>query len=59
MIWDVAKLMTIHAVLPSSNINKNEKKKNITQNPPTSVEVEMFFHARLAAVMHLLRREPD
>lgn len=51
--------MTIHAVLPLSNINKNEKKKNITQNPPTSVEVEMFFHARLAAVMHLLRREPD
>lgn len=25
MLWDVAKLMTIHTVVPSSNIHKNEK----------------------------------
>ena len=36
VFWAVAKPMTIHAVVPLSNINKNEK-TNIAQNPPASV----------------------
>lgn len=51
--------MTVHTVVPPSNINKNVKKTNITQNLPMSLEVEIFAHVRLAALKQLLRREPE
>lgn len=32
MLWDVAKLMTVHAVVPPSNVNKNAKSKHHTKS---------------------------